>query len=246
MNLPQNHLHCFITPVDQADGRACRAALSGQELEKARAFRFDRDRCLSITARAQIRDLLARYTGQRPDKILFSLGNKGKPQVRPGTPGEAIQFNVSHSSGLVVSVFSRGQQVGADVEGFSRQVDIDIARRFFNPAEFYRIMEAPESMRPALFLRFWTLKEAWAKAKGQGIGIGLDRICFDFSSPESIDYTPKSPLDEGYWQFFQFDPAPEAVAALAAVSKQVLFLSIYQCLPFGDIRPLQLKVISSG
>ena len=246
MNLPQNHLHCFVTPADRADEPLCREVLSGQEMKKARAFRFDRDRRLSITARAQVRYLLSGYTGERPEKILFSLGEKGKPRVCPGTAGEQIDFNVSHSSGLVVSVFSRDHEVGADVEGMDRTVDLDIARRFFREAECRRIMSAPEPERPRLFLRFWTLKEAWAKAWGLGLGAGLDKICFDLSSPGSIGYATEDPADAGNWQFYQFYPAPGAVAALAVSSDRPLSLSVFHCLPFEGIRPLDTAVVSSG
>ena len=63
--------------------------------------------------------------------------------------------------------------------------NLDIARRFFHPAEYRQLCEAPSEKRNHLFYRFWTLKESYMKMTGEGfhlspsdfrIGIGEEDI----------------------------------------------------------------------
>lgn len=245
MRLYHDRASLFFSRVDRADPSACRKSLSPDELEKAGAFRFEKDRQLSIQARAQIRFLISEVTGVPAAALRFSREEGGKPRIRPGTPGEEVLFSLSHTRGMVISALGLDAALGVDMEVLDRKVDPDIARRFFAPAETRQIMARSGPEQAELFLRFWTLKEAWAKAEGRGLAAGLDRMAFDLSRSGRIRWNGPEGMHPG-WQFFQFSPVPGAVAALAAASARPLTLEIYDCIPFGSVRPLELEITSSA
>lgn len=88
---------------------------------------------------------------------------------KPCDPESRIYFNLSHSGGLVLGVFSDVAPVGADIE-LIRPLAHDLARRFFLHEEqvyLYTITD-PDQRRDAFF-RLWTLKESYAKATGLGL-----------------------------------------------------------------------------
>ncbi len=62
------------------------------------------------------------------------------------------------------------REVGVDLEKIREDVDgAAIVRRYFHPNEIQRLSETPEPQRLREFFRLWTRKEAWLKAKGQGM-----------------------------------------------------------------------------
>ena len=244
MQLDNDRVSVFFSRTCQAEEPACRAVLSPDELEKAAAFRCEKDRQLSILARAQIRYLMSEVTGVPAKTLSFTRDDRGKPQVRPGTAGAGISFSVSHTRGMVICALGLAMPLGVDLEVLDRKVEPEIARRFFSPAETRQIMAMPGPDQGALFLRFWTLKEAWAKADGRGIAAGLDGMVFDLSRSGRIGWnSPKRPRSD--WQFFQFFPAPNTVAALGANVSRPLAVDVYECVPFMSVRPLALEMSSS-
>ena len=69
---------------------------------------------------------------------------------------------------------ARDFEVGIDVENIGRSINLDLARRFFAPAEVAFLEQMPENQRQATFFLFWTLKEAYVKARGVGLStLGL-------------------------------------------------------------------------
>ena len=84
-----------------------------------------------------------------------------------------------------------------DVEQIRDEPDFsDIAQWFFGAAELEELNRLPSELRARAFLRFWTRKEAYAKARGEGLG-ATNEIA--------------QPLD---WSLYSLQPAPGYVAAL--------------------------------
>ncbi len=78
-----------------------------------------------------------------------------------------LHFNVSHSGQWVVAAFS-DKPVGIDIEKI-REVNLQIAHRFFSAEEINHLMRMPEHLRTTGFFNFWTLKESYLKALGTGL-----------------------------------------------------------------------------
>ncbi len=102
-------------------------------------------------------------------------GSHGKPYL-PEYP--EICFNVSHAEGIAACIVS-DRECGIDCEPV-RQYRPNVMRRTFSESEISLIENAPEETRDLLFLRLWTLKEAYVKAIGTGLSFPMREAEFGF------------------------------------------------------------------
>lgn len=110
--------------------------------------------------RVLLRQMTEEYTDLPAPAIL--VGEQGKPCFA----GDGPQFSITHTKRHVFCVLS-DRPVGVDAEELDRQVKPGLAEKILSPAE-YRQYEASADKNKAL-LTFWVLKEASAKATGEGI-----------------------------------------------------------------------------
>ena len=83
--------------------------------------------------------------------------------------------SISHSAGAVACAVS-GVPVGIDVESLARPRDhLALAEAVHGPAQREQLAVLPTDARALAFLRFWTLKEAWLKARERGLDFALMR-----------------------------------------------------------------------
>jgi 4'-phosphopantetheinyl transferase len=159
--------------LDVADPAACRSILGRDELERARALRFEPDRRRFVASHAFARVVLGRYLGVEPGAVSFETGRHGKPAV--GCTGEPIEWNMSHSGSVAVVVVARGAEVGVDVEEVRPVPRVDaVARLVCTRTERSALRRVRPPERSKAFLQLWTRKEALAKATGVGLS-GLTR-----------------------------------------------------------------------
>lgn len=198
--------------------KTCRGMLAPDEIDRADRFHFERDRARSLVARALVRTALTRYLGGDPRRWRFARNAYGKPHlIEP--PPRPIEFNVSHSVGMVVCAVSLGHEVGVDVECLDRTVDgLALARRFFAPWETALLERLPPEERVGAFFAIWTLKEAYVKARGLGLSVPLGQFGFSFSDdrPPQIRFRHGMEDDPAAWQFAQLRMADRYRAAVAA------------------------------
>ena len=127
---------------------------------------------------------------------------------RPAAVGHGVEFNLSHTRGLVVCAVAMGDAVGVDAESRDRPrslAPLELARRFFAPAETAALARLPAEERLAAFLAFWTLKEAFVKACGTGLATPLKDFVFSLSAAAGPTISFASDLKERPedWQFAQ-------------------------------------------
>ena len=211
-----------VLATGPGDIRAAAALLSCAERNRAQRFVFDRDRRLFIAARAQLRRLLAARLAQEPDSIEIAYGPHGKPALARRYERDC-RFNVSHHADVAVYAFSNGKDVGIDIEAI-RDVPgaHSMAAHFFTrrEQEEYQSLEADD--RRLGFLNWWTRKEAFVKALGQGLSYPLD--CFDVSlapgAPAMILRLMDTPGDRCGWRLRSFVPAPGFVGAIVTEDRR--------------------------
>ncbi|MFF0725463.1 4'-phosphopantetheinyl transferase family protein [Streptomyces sp. NPDC004134] len=103
-----------------------------------------------------------------------------RPGGRPYLRGlEELEVTLTHSDELVAAGLSRVGRIGVDAEPADRRPALDAVRsRILTPAESADLDRMPAGRRTAHLLRLWTLKEAYAKAMGQGLR--MDFTAFGF------------------------------------------------------------------
>ncbi len=192
--------------------------LSADERDRAARFHFPRDRNRFIIARGRLRSLLSRYLGVAPNQLEFDYSPYGKPALSEGCGGGSLRFNLSHSHKLALYVVARHREVGIDVE--YRRADLadeEIARRFFSPREVSTLLALPAEMRLEAFFNCWTRKEAYIKARGEGLSLPLDQFDVTLAPGEAaaLIRTLGDPQEASRWSLAQIFPGPGYSAALA-------------------------------
>ncbi|MBU6302659.1 MAG: 4'-phosphopantetheinyl transferase superfamily protein [Verrucomicrobia bacterium] len=147
-------------------------SLSADELRRAEAYRFERDRCRFVVARALLRKILAAYTGMAPDRIEFAVSAFGKPSL--ANPGLPLHFNLSHSGDQALMAFSMNGALGVDLEQIASEDRLgELLRTVCSDREQREIQALPSALGNRALLRLWTAKEAFLKALGTGLQIPL-------------------------------------------------------------------------
>ena len=188
--------------------------------ERTRCLRFVRDedrRTFAIT-RALVRRTLSLYGPTPPDAWRFVTNQHECPFVDPAQAGvPPLHFNVSHTRGLVALAVTRGHRLGVDVERVTRTVMDGVADRHFAAAEVRDLRARPADEQATAFFEYWTLKEAYIKARGMGLALPLDAFAFGLRPPLAPTITFAEGFDDvaERWQFWQAWPTPAHRLSLA-------------------------------
>jgi len=189
-------------------------SLTADEQARADRFYFEKDREHFIVARGVLRAILGGYLNRVPESLSFSYSAHGKPFLA----GDTIRFNMSHSHGIALYAVTRGREVGIDIERIRVDVEVaEIAERFFScrGAAMLRALSA-EVQREAFF-NCWTRKEAYIKARGEGLSLPLDQfdVALAPGEPAALLDTRPDASEAARWSLRELPPTPNYVAALA-------------------------------
>jgi 4'-phosphopantetheinyl transferase len=219
LSLPEDEVQLWRIDLEAvgADESRWQKLLSSDELERASRFHFPRDRQRFVASRALLRTILAGYLATDPGSLIFSYSNKEKPSLGPAHAGDNVAFNISHSGGIALLAFTRGREIGVDVEQARSNFDIEaIARRFFSPAEQKQLADFPVEKRADAFFRCWTRKEAYIKATGKGLSLPLTQfdVALDPGAANALLATRPDASEAGRWLLREVPGGPGYIAAL--------------------------------
>lgn len=220
LSLSRDEVHVWRAQLnlDTVDMEHARATLSSDERARASRFHFPKDREHFIAARATLRIILARYLNRDPAQLEFCYSPFGKPDLAPSANPDGIRFNLSHSQGLALYAITRDHDIGVDVEAMRPNFDWeDIANRYFAPKEVEALRLVPVSLRAEASLNCWTRKEAYVKARGEGLSLSLDQFEVSVApgEPARLLHTTADPQEPSQWSFQHLEPGPNFVAAVA-------------------------------
>jgi 4'-phosphopantetheinyl transferase len=193
-------------------------SLSLDEQMRAGKFYFQRDREHFVAARSVLRDILSRYTGLAPRLLRFSYDRYGKPRLNCESDGGLLHFNVSHSKDLALYAVTAGIEVGVDLEYVREDFDsLEIAERFFSPHEVATLRALPPSARASAFFDCWTRKEAYIKARGEGLShpLHLFTVSLMPGQAAALLSTDGEPQEAACWSLVELFPGIDYRAALA-------------------------------
>ncbi|MCG9892175.1 MAG: 4'-phosphopantetheinyl transferase superfamily protein [Thermosynechococcaceae cyanobacterium MS004] len=196
LSLTDDEIHLWKAPLScfTAQLQALAALLSPDEQQRAARFCFDKDRHQYWASRGLLRLILATYLCEQPRALRFIYGPYGKPALDPERHAE-LRFNLSHSRGLALFAIARRYAVGVDLE-FKRP-DLQwqqIVEQFFSAQECRTLQQLPAQQQLSAFFDGWTRKEAYLKAKGQGLSLPLNQVEVSLSpdQPAALLRTPDS------------------------------------------------------
>jgi 4'-phosphopantetheinyl transferase len=205
-------VHVWRASLDPPPAELARLAATLTDDERAVAERrvFAHDRRRVLASRGLLRAVLAGYLGCAPAAVPIVGGPYGKPGLAHG----ALEMNVAHAAELVLVAVARGRPVGVDVEAVDRRVGVDAVAGFaFGPEERAALAAVPAAERPIGLLELWTRKEAYLKARGDGLS--ADLTAFEVSLGPAPRLRPiGDAADAEGWTLQPLDVAPGFVAAL--------------------------------
>lgn len=165
--------------------------LDSEAVARIRRFYRREDACRTLIGHL-LRRLMVLEKGVDPSAMKFSVTKAGKPYLVSPDLDPPLGFNITHDNALIAMAFSSGSQnppafsVGVDVmklrvpgkesfPSFVRTVGDQLT-----PREHRLIFSggSPEENLKRFFW-MWTMKEAYTKALGIGLGFDFKRVEFD-------------------------------------------------------------------
>jgi 4'-phosphopantetheinyl transferase len=222
MEFANNAIHLWMTDfgwvTDEPLLARYLALLTPKEKEQYARFQFAVDRTRYLVTRALVRTVLSRYVPLPPEAWRFAVNSYGRPHIINDVAEAAkLSFNISHTNSLIILGVTTDATLGVDVENRrNRAVTLEVADHYFAPEEVRCLRAASLTSQSDRFFDYWTLKEAYIKAKGIGLSMPLDRFSFGFPTDTKIAFSVDKDLgdDATYWRFWQYYPADEYVVAI--------------------------------
>lgn len=220
LSLTKQEVHVWRGKLDQSASQvnAYLGTLTPDEQARAARFHFQRDREHFVVARGVLRAIVGRYLDIEPGRIRFSYGEYGKPDLAKKLGGDLIRFNMSHSNGLALFAVTLDRELGVDLEWIRPGVaDDQIAERFFSPQEVRVLRALPRDLQDEAFFNCWTRKEAYIKAKGEGLSMPLNlfNVSLAPGEPAALLSTAADPQEASRWSLRELFPAAGFAAAIA-------------------------------
>lgn len=167
-------MFCLLVPEPdvRADMAPLASWLTPSEAARLQSLGTETRRSCFLAGRWLARRAVQRWLGADALPAL-AVAQSGSCEVL-GMPG--VHVSISHSAGTVACVAS-GVPVGIDVESLMcRGRDtLALAETVHGAAQREALAALPADARLLPFLQAWTLKEAWLKARGQGLDFALMR-----------------------------------------------------------------------
>ena len=146
--------------------------ISKENREKCQRFRFKEDALRTLYGELMVRYVLYQQFTYKNEDMELLRNEAGKPYIKDCP----IHFNISHAGDFVVCGFST-QEIGIDIE-LVKEIDLEIAQRFFCQQEYASLLAQRTSDQLDYFYSLWTLKESYIKWLGTGLSTPLNSFCF--------------------------------------------------------------------
>ena len=243
-----SEIHLWLTNPATITDKALLARymnlLGSDELGSYRALAQAEHRREYLISQAFLRDVLGNYAGDEVQALEFERNASGKPSLKRSSQGglgglESVQFNLSHSAELMACTVTRAGAVGVDVEALPTDNGmLEDADNYFSSAEVASLQNLDSTEQRRLFCKIWTLKEAYIKARGEGLALALDSFSFECDENGEIRLREQDAYRKD-WQFWSLQPIPGQMVAIAAQSATAS-LRVFSGVPLGETNELSL------
>lgn len=168
-----------------------------------------------IEVRGRLRMLLGEAVLQAPDQLRIARTDRGKPYL-PDHP-ECV-FNISHTTNQLAIAIASDCQLGVDIERYQPRSNLAaLVKKCFAEEEAAYWHNLPEDQKTPEFYRFWTKKEAFVKATGRGIALGLKQCVVNPQQADSFLRLPEAYGTIADWRIIGLDETMLDVGLCGAV-----------------------------
>ena len=178
LTLEDDEVHVWRAQLDAPEAviHQLRETLDPAEVARADRFHFEKDRRQFVIGRGLLRTILGRYLNLKPHTLRFGYGAQGKPFLM-GIGDSTCRFNLSHSAGVVLIAVTANREPGIDLERIRPEfANETIAEEFFSSQEIAALRGLPTHVQPEAFFNCWTRKEAYLKARADGLSFPLGQF----------------------------------------------------------------------
>jgi len=174
---------------------------SPEETRKASHFKYERKQHSYIITQAVLRVLISAYLDIKPADVILIASKKGKPFL---INEPSLFFNNSNSHEICVYAFSRDSEVGIDIEKIRELPDIDqLIEKNLTSREKVYFQKNPDH-KLSLFFQFWTFKESYLKAIGEGMRLTPENLEFSLNDGNIRLRSVTYGFESTDWQFKGF------------------------------------------
>lgn len=206
---------CLLQSREDIDGLS--VLMSEQEKLKADTFKHCDMRRRYVAVRATLRRVLAGYLSSDPAALEFNVSEHGKPYLVCGS----IHFNLSHTANHLLIAVANFPDIGIDIEEIKSRVNFDgLAARCFSTRELQTWRRLSLDEQQQTFYRLWVKKEAFVKAVGRGLALGLDQCEVELAADGQLLVIPSAYGVATDWLMTEMAIDSAVQAALATRSCQ--------------------------
>ncbi|CAB3745723.1 4'-phosphopantetheinyl transferase family protein [Paraburkholderia solisilvae] len=187
--------------------------LSPDELARGDRFRAPVHRRDHLITRLLVRTVLSQRLSLAAHTLRFGTNAHGRPYLLAQPD---LSFNVSHTDGLIVLAIAQAGEVGVDVERLQTdRATWRLAEYCFAADELAALRRVAPDRFDETFFSYWTLKEAYLKARGTGLSTALDSFSFDLDDTHRIGFSAPAGADRDHaTHFWLLRPFPMHLCAL--------------------------------
>jgi len=256
LSLPADEVHLWYgftdQPLDSTILDRFSDVLSPDERERLQRFTFEEGRRQYLYSHGFLRHVLSQYADIPADALRFTRSAYGKPRLTfedddPHAALRSLSFNLTHTYGLTALTVAWDRELGIDAEQIDRrgrEIGEHLIDRCLSPEEKRAFELVPPQETKSGFFDYWTLKEAYLKARGFGLTLPIEQITFWWpGSPHegrvAARFGDAIGDDPAYWQFerFLFAGTHRLALAIRRVGGPDLVLHLFEY-PREIVRPL--------
>lgn len=202
--------------IDEKDYQSCRQRLDINEHRRAATIKNERLHRRFVASYGMLREILSQILGQPPHAIRIQRTEHGKPYL---ADFPEVAFNLSHTGDTMIIAIGRNCRLGVDIETCRPRPSLPaLVAKCFAEVEAAWWQALPDSAKNREFYQCWTRKEAFVKATGRGIGLGLHRCVINPDNPAMWLSVPADCGPASDWHTQDIDLGEEVCSAVVADS----------------------------
>lgn len=159
---------CNISDVTQSELGVWFDAMSKERQSEVMRIISEKKRISKIVSDYLCRKAVSEFCSISPEEIVFIKNSFGKPYAE----NLPVYFSVSHSADMVICAVS-DKEIGIDIEKI-KKFNPKAAEKFATEKELEYICSNEKG-----FFEIWTLKEAYFKCIGTGLGSDIKDVSFE-------------------------------------------------------------------